>query len=278
MNKLQKQSQHTQYTQYMSKGILHKMHTQLGDTCVQYSLDLGEKNSSLNSLVQKHITITHTGNIYCIECGCKTNKSFAQGYCYRCFTTSPHTEECVLHPELCQAHIGIARDMEYAQNHCLIPHYVYVAETSDLKIGVTRNTQIPTRWIDQGAIQACIIAQTPNRYTAGVIEVALKQYVADKTNWRKMLVKTLPEYDLRHEISIIQKYLHNYQEFLIKSEIQHITYPGSISSAKIQSVKLDTKPTISGILLAIKGQYLLFENGEVINIRSHGGYEVTIIE
>jgi len=262
----------------MSKGILHKMHTQLGDTCVQYSLNFVDNNINLNSLINKQITIAYTGNIYCIECGCKTNKSFAQGYCYRCFTTSPHTEECVLRPELCQAHIGIARDMEYAQNHCLIPHYVYAAETSDIKIGVTRNTQIPTRWIDQGAIQACIIAQTPNRYTAGVIEVALKQYVADKTNWRKMLVKTKPEYDLRHEISIIQKYLHDYSEFLIDSTIQTIVYPGNLNAAKIQSVKLDTKPTISGILQAIKGQYLLFDSGEVMNIRSHGGYEVAITE
>lgn len=252
------------------------MHTHIRNSCVEYSLELGDKNINLNSLINKHITLEFTGNIFCVECGCKTNKSFAQGYCYRCFTTSPHTEECVLHPELCQAHHGIARDLEYAQNHCLIPHYVYVAETSDIKIGVTRNTQIPTRWIDQGAIQACIIAQTPNRYTAGVLEVALKQKVADKTNWRKMLVKNTPEYDLHHEISKIKNYLQDYSQFLIDSEIQTIVYPGNLNAAKIQSVKLDTKPTISGILQAIKGQYLLFESGDVINIRSHGGYEVTI--
>ncbi len=241
----------------MSKGILHKMYAQLVDSCVQYSLDLDNETISLNSLINKHITLEFTGNIFCIECGCKTNKSFAQGYCYRCFTTSPHTEECVLRPELCQAHIGIARDMEYAQNHCLIPHYVYVAETSDIKIGVTRNTQIPTRWIDQGALQACIIAQTPNRYTAGVIEVALKQKVADKTNWRKMLVKNTTEYDLRHEISVIKNYLQDYSEFLIESEIQNILYPGSISFAKIQSVKLDTKPSVSGILKAVKFHHVV---------------------
>ena len=135
----------------------------------------------------QEISMQYKGRINCLKCGRETKKSFAQGYCYPCFTTAPETEECVLRPELCRAHEGIARDMDYAKKHCLIEHVVYLSLTSGLKVGVTRNTQVPTRWIDQGAVKALELARTPNRYTAGLIEVALKSHIADKTNWRKML-------------------------------------------------------------------------------------------
>lgn len=260
----------------MERGTLNKMLTTIEHNTVQYTLELNRQPILVNSLLNKHIQIDFTGSIFCISCGAKTSKSFAQGYCYRCFTTSPYTEECVLRPELCQAHNGIARDMEYAQNHCLIPHYVYIAETSDIKVGVTRNTQIPTRWIDQGAIQARIIAQTPNRYIAGTIEVALKNHIADKTNWRKMLTKITAEYDLNQQTDIIHDYIQEFSEYLIQSPIQTIHFPGEIPQEKIHSVKLDTSPQISGILKAIKGQYLIFETGQVCNIRSHSGYEINL--
>ena len=149
------------------------MQTSLDDK-IQYFLPIGENKIFMNELIGRKIEFSFNGQINCIKCGRLTNKSFHQGYCFRCFRTAPETEECVLRPELCRAHEGIARDIEFAKNHCLKDHYVYLALTSGLKVGVTRKTQIPTRWIDQGATEAIIIAQTPNRYLAGVIEVNLK--------------------------------------------------------------------------------------------------------
>lgn len=261
----------------MKTGIIQKMNATIEQGIVRYSLQLGDDLIDMNSLIGKEITLNFTGEIYCIKCGRKTNKSFSQGYCYPCFTTAPETEECVLRPELCRAHEGIARDMEFAKNHCLIPHYVYLAETSDLKVGITRNTQIPTRWIDQGAIQATIIAETPNRYTAGAIEVALKQFVADKTNWRKMLTKKSAELDLVEEKRRILEFLTKIFEQYIKIEtsIQNIEYPGILPSSSINSIKFDTNLQITNILQSIKGQYLIFQNNTVINLRSHSGYKIS---
>ena len=260
-------------------GNLHKMKTQLIDGKAFYTLNLGESTIDMNCYISKEIQIEWTGNIHCIHCGKKTYKSFGQGYCYPCFTTAPETEECVFRPELCKAHLGIARDINFAQNHCLIPHYVYLAESSDIKVGVTRSTQIPTRWIDQGAIQAVIIAETPNRYTAGVIEVALKQYIADKTNWRKMLTKSNIEYNL--DIEKIKAYTlleNQFQDFFqSKNSILTIEYPGIVPNEKITSISLDKQAHIYKKLQAIKGQYLIFDDNSVINLRSHTGYEVNFI-
>jgi hypothetical protein len=261
----------------MKTGIIQKMNATIEQGIVRYSLQLGDDLIDMNSYIGKEITLNFTGEIYCIKCGRKTNKSFSQGYCYPCFTTAPETEECVLRPELCRAHEGIARDMEFAKNHCLIPHYVYLAETSDLKVGITRNTQIPTRWIDQGATQATIIAETPNRYTAGAIEVALKQFVADKTNWRKMLTKKCSELDLLEEKSRILEFLpKDFEQYIkINTTIQNIEYPGILPSSSINSIKFDTNPQITNILQSIKGQYLIFQNNTVINLRSHSGYKIS---
>ena len=143
---------------------------------------------SVNDLIGKQITISFANRITCVGCGKDTKKSFAQGYCYPCFISVPQTEECVLRPELCKAHEGIARDMEYARDNCLVDQYVYLALSGGLKVGVTRYHQIPNRWVDQGATKAIKLLVAKNRFTAGLIEVALKKIMADKTNWRKMLM------------------------------------------------------------------------------------------
>lgn len=257
--------------------ILQKMQVQLQNGVAHYSLRGDNQLIDMNNCIGKTIHIHYQGIISCLHCGTHTKKSFGQGYCYPCFLKIPETEECVLHPEKCRAHIGIARDMVYAESHCLIPQYVYLAETSDVKIGVTRSTQIPTRWIDQGALQACIIAKTPNRYTAGCIEVALKQYIGDKTNWQKMLTKQHCECNISEFRSKILTYLpREYQEYIIDSPIEHITYPGITPTDKIKSLKLDTAFEITKQLQGIKGQYLLFSDNSVMNIRSHAGYMVEI--
>ena len=162
-------------------GNIKKMESRHGGP-ICYHLPLGDHRVEMNALIGKELNLDYHDKINCIRCGRETRKSFAQGFCYPCFTTAPETEECVLRPELCQAHKGIARDMEYAQKHCLSEQVVYLSLTSGLKVGVTRHTQVPTRWIDQGAVKAIELARTPNRFYAGLIEVALKAHIQDKTN------------------------------------------------------------------------------------------------
>ena len=163
-------------------GSVRKMKSELSET-VKYSLPIGEKELEMNDFLGKEISLEYMGEIHCIKCGRKINKSFSQGFCYPCFTKAPETEECVLRPELCRAHVGVARDMEYATKHCLTEQVVYLSLTSGLKVGVTRGSQVPVRWIDQGAVKAIELARTPNRFTAGELEVALKAHMSDKTNW-----------------------------------------------------------------------------------------------
>ena len=258
-------------------GNILKMRTEY-NTPVHYFLPIGKSEIAMNELLGQKLELQFTGQINCIKCGKTTHKSFAQGYCYPCFLKSPETEECVLRPELCHAHEGIARDMDYAKEHCLIDHFVYLSYTSNIKVGVTRHTQIPTRWIDQGATVAIKIAKTPNRYLAGLIEVALKQYYADKTNWRNMIKNQEFNTDLLNECFKINDYLSDpLKAFLIQeSNYTTINFPILSSPNKIVSINLDKEPHIYEILTGIKGQYLIFESGKVINIRNHSGYNIEL--
>ena len=160
-------------------GTLLKMETKLVNP-IEYELPSGDELIYMNPLIGKYIALKWLKEIYCVACGRKTNKSFAQGFCYPCFLNAPETSECIFRPELCRAQDGIARDMEWAENHCLQDHIVYLAISSGIKVGVTRSGQIPTRWIDQGAWQAIKLAKTPNRYTAGLIPEILKIDLAVK--------------------------------------------------------------------------------------------------
>lgn len=259
-------------------GNIRKMKSRLTDI-VEYTLPLSEYEIPMNPIIGSEIAMHFTGQIHCLKCGRKTSKSFSQGYCYPCFISAPETEECVIRPELCQAHEGIARDMEYAATHCLIDQYVYLSLTSEIKVGVTRSTQIPTRWIDQGAAQALIFAKTPNRYLAGLIEVTLKSHISDKTNWRNMLKgvctakRTLIEMKevLKSELPDALK-----EYFITDNTLTHIQYPVDEYPLKINALSFDKTPDIQGTLKGIKGQYLMLDNGRVINMRKFGGYEVEV--
>ena len=185
----------------------------------------------------------------------------------------------MLRPELCRAHEGIARDLEYAKRNCLIDHIVYLALSPGLKVGVTRSTQIPTRWIDQGADSAVKMAITPNRYQAGLIEVALKEMISDKTNWRQMLSSNENSItDLSEEKWRLEELMPmDLKKFVIDDdEIIRISYPVNQFPLKIKSIDLDKKIILKGNLTGIKGQYLILESGEVMNIRKYGGYSITI--
>ncbi|MBS2210083.1 DUF2797 domain-containing protein [Carboxylicivirga mesophila] len=262
-----------------AQGNLLKMKTSLVNGEVAYQLKLNDELISMNQLIGKSITLDYQHQINCIACGKKTSKSFSQGFCYNCFQTAPETEECVLKPETCRAHLGEARDMAFAQSHCLIPHYVYLAVASGIKVGITRETQIPTRWIDQGAWKAVIVAKVPNRHIAGVMEVFLKDYFADKTNWRSMLKN-----EQAHAIDILaekEKAIGllpaELKQYVVSEEpVWELSYPVQAFPLKPQSLSIDKEDSISGILKGIKGQYLLLDQDRVLNIRKHNGYMVKL--
>jgi len=259
-------------------GVISKMLTELSSP-VQYYLPVSDNKVFMNELLNRQISITWMNEIHCQNCGKLTKKSFGQGYCYPCFISIPETEDCVLRPELCKAHEGIARDMEWATKHCLQDHFVYLALSSALKVGVTRKSQIPTRWIDQGASKAIKLAQTPNRYLAGLIEVELKKHLTDKTNWRHMLMNKIAEgTDLIEQ----KKYIASLLPFDIQQHVSSdntvtdIEYPNISFPTKVTSMDFEKVAQITGKLTAIKGQYLILDNEKVINIRKFGGYLVEV--
>jgi hypothetical protein len=260
-------------------GNIRKMRTELADP-VRYFLPVGGEEIFMNELIGSEVQMEFLGEIHCIRCGRKTSKSFAQGYCFPCFKTAPETEECVLHPEMCRAHEGVARDMNYAALHCLTDQVVYLSLTSGLKVGVTRSAQVPYRWIDQGAVSAVEIARTPNRYTAGLIEVFLKDHMDDKTNWRNMLKNELRfDGDLVVRKQEVLRLLPAELAAYGSSDdwVTMISYPVSAYPVKIGSLNPDKDPVVTGTLTGIKGQYLIFSDGKVINIRKYGGYMVRVL-
>jgi hypothetical protein len=260
------------------QGNILKMRTELANP-VNYFLPVGTDEIEMNPLIGKEISMHFTGQINCISCGKVTKRSFNQGFCYNCLQTAPEASESVVRPELSKSHFGIARDMAWAEKHDLIEHVVYFAVASELKIGVTRNHQIPTRWIDQGASFAIEIARTPNRHIAGVMEVFLKKHFTDRTNWQAMLKNEVAEnIDLAEEKGKVRQLLPlELQKYLTETnEVTSIEYPVSEYPQKVKSLSFDKTRDISGVLKGIKGQYLIFENDTVLNIRKHNGYFLEI--
>tara|TARA_B100000575_G_scaffold117512_1_gene93558 strand:+ start:1248 stop:2045 length:798 start_codon:yes stop_codon:yes gene_type:complete len=258
------------------QGTIKKLQTQLNNE-VHYSLPIDTTLVELNQLINKKVKFTFLGDIYCIKCNQKIKKTFAQGYCFPCFRDAPETSECILRPELCRAHEGESRDMEWSNKHCLTNQHVYMSFTGNLKIGVTRSTQIPTRWIDQGAIKAIILCTTPNRYLAGLIEVHLKQFYSDRTHWIKMLSGKFEEPDFEQCYLEAKKYLNDgFSKYITENKWVDINYPIQSIPNKIKSFSFDKESSYEDILVGIKGQYLLFKNNRVINIRKHTGYSLKI--
>jgi len=258
----------------LASGNILKMRTEFSNP-VNYFLQLGTTELPMNDLIGKSIHLKFTGQINCISCGKRTKTSFGQGFCYNCLQTAPEASETVMRPELSKAHLGIARNMDWAREHDLIDHFVYLAISGELKVGVTRHHQVPTRWIDQGASEAIILAKTPNRHISGVIEVFLKNFYSDKTNWRSMLQnKEDKQYSLSEEkINAALLLPAELKQYLVENnQIWKINYPVIAFPEKINSVSFDKDSEISGVLNGIKGQYLIFSDGKVLNIRKHNGY------
>jgi len=267
----------------MQTGILQKMTINNSGSSssifANYSLRFDNEEVKLNRFLGKQLSLEFLGDIYCVKCGKKTIKSFGQGYCYPCFISVPETEECVFRPELCRAHLGQARDLDFAKQHCLIDHYVYLAWSGGLKVGVTRHHQIPTRWLDQGATKAIILCKTQNRYTAGLVEVELKKVFADKTNWQSMLKGKEDEaISLVGEKAKALEFINNKGfSYTVEADIEYtIEYPMLTYPEKVKSHSFNKEKNFSGTLSGIKGQYLILEGGLVLNIRNHSGYKICI--
>ena len=155
------------------RGRICKLATRL-DAKVYYDWVFETQDPiSFSGFVGKEISIQFCQAIYCCVCGQKIKKSFFQGFCYPCFQSSAEASECIIRPELCRAHLGCGRDVEWEKRNHDQPHFVYLAVSSGLKVGVTRKTYLVNRWMDQGASFGIRFAEVPNRYTAGLIEVAL---------------------------------------------------------------------------------------------------------
>jgi hypothetical protein len=270
----------------IARGIVRKMRSRLSQP-VSYSARLGDNEIALNPLIDQQLKLVFSGSIYCIHCNRKTNKSFNQGYCYPCFQKLAQCDSCIIHPERCHFEQGTCREPAWGEKYCMQDHIVYLANSSGLKVGITRATQVPTRWIDQGATQALAIMRVRSRLQSGTLEMAFKQHVADKTNWRDMLKGKAAELDMAGERDRllaaceedVKELMARFGFFAISVlkgiDAVSIDYPVQAYPEKITSLNFDKEPVVSGTLKGIKGQYLIFDSG-VINLRRFSGYEVEL--
>ncbi len=274
------------------QGTLKKLHSQLKTidgqaNTVDYSLPIGDELVPLNSLLETTVKLVHSGRILCSNCGKKTKKSYSQGHCYVCMSKLASCDMCILKPETCHFDKGTCREPQWGETNCMIKHFVYLSNTSALKVGITRHTQTPTRWIDQGATQAMPIFAVSTRLQSGLVETALAQFIGDKTNWRALLKGVNDDIDLKTRANELVPQIEDrladlklqYGEDAITrldEEVTTIKYPVLQYPTKITSFNFDKNPVVEGTLLGIKGQYLIFDNG-VINIRKFGSYEVELV-
>lgn len=275
------------------QGICHKMHAQLKPlsaaaerATVEYKMVFEHFNPVMNDLLGQQLQLEWSGRIFCVSCGSKTPKSYAQGHCFKCFKTNAACDMCIVKPETCHHHLGTCRDESFAQSVCFQPHQVYLANSSGLKVGITRLVNVPTRWLDQGATQALPILQVGTRRMAGWVEVMLAEQLNDKTDWRKLLKGESETVDLKaYQQQLLAQFLPRIDalkaqhpqdplDILDQTALQ-FDYPVLHYPQKIVSHNLDKTHLIKGKLMGIKGQYLLLDTG-VINLRKYSGYEITL--
>ena len=270
----------------LARGAVRKMKTRLAAQ-VEYTALLGDDQVELNQYLGRKLRLEFSGSINCVHCGRKTAKSFNQGYCYPCFKRLAQCDSCIVSPEKCHYAAGTCREPEWGEQHCMIDHIVYLANTSGLKVGITRGSQVPTRWMDQGATQALPIFRVDTRMHSGMVEMVFKRHMADKTNWQAMLRGDAQPCDLEQarlqllatcadEIATLQQQFGLQAISALEAQQQTlISYPVLEYPAKVTAFNLDKSPGAGGTLLGIKGQYLIFDAG-VINMRKYGGYELSL--
>ncbi len=270
----------------LARGALHKMHTELKDP-VSYRLSLQDADIHLNDYLGKAIAIEFLGSINCGHCGRLTKKSFNQGYCYPCFKKLAQCDSCIMSPEKCHYDAGTCREPEWGETHCMQDHFVYLANSSGVKVGITRGTQVPTRWMDQGALQALPIVRVKTRLQSGLVEVILKQYVTDRTQWQRMLKGQVERLDMQAAWQHLQQQcgaellaLQQSEgvqaiQLLEQQQVVELSYPVLQYPDKVKAHNLDKQARVEGTLMGIKGQYLILDTG-VINIRKFSSYNIEL--
>lgn len=273
--------------QLVARGSLRKMLVERADP-IRYGLSLDGRTIAMNDYLGSPIAIEYLGSINCCHCGRLTKKSFSQGYCYPCFKRLAQCDSCIVSPEKCHYDEGSCREPEWGDAHCMQDHFVYLANSSGVKVGITRGSQIPTRWIDQGAVQAMPVMRVKTRYQSGLAEVILKQHVADRTHWQKMLKGQSEAVDLaavwrelRQQCGASLQALQQdcgvqSIQFLEDQELVELSYPVLQYPDKVKAHNLDKQPRIEGTLMGIKGQYLMLDTG-VINIRKFTSYNIELL-
>ncbi|SMC33569.1 DUF2797 domain-containing protein [Cellulophaga tyrosinoxydans] len=258
------------------EGVLQKMQTEFGSP-IQYYMIFENDFLNVNQILNKRVTINFI-KYQCLNCG-QDNPIYRQGFCRKCFFEIPSAGDWIMRPELSTAHLDKEdRDLAYEKKVQLQPHIVYLANSSNIKVGVTRKSQVPTRWIDQGAHEAIEIVEVPNRYLAGITEVALKDHVGDKTNWRTMLKNEIEDKDLIEWRNKLKQYIPEeaLPYFIESNKETHLEFPVLQYPKKVKSLNLDKTPNFTGVLSGIKGQYLLFSDDTVFNVRGSEGYYVSL--
>nr|WP_314480462.1 DUF2797 domain-containing protein [uncultured Pseudomonas sp.] len=273
----------------LARGSLSKMAVSLAAPVVQYSFRLDDTLVPVNPLIGKSLRLEYLGAIHCSHCGKRTKTSYSQGYCYPCMTKLAQCDMCIMAPERCHYDAGTCRDPAWGEQFCMTDHVVYLANSSGIKVGITRATQLPTRWLDQGASQALPILRVATRQQSGLVEDLLRSQVPDRTNWRALLKGDAEALDLpalrdqvlqacaeglgqlqaRFGLQAIQP--------LTDAEVVHMQYPVQAYPTKVVSFNLDKNPVVEGTLLGIKGQYLIFDTG-VINIRKYTAYQLAVLQ
>lgn len=256
---------------------------------VEYRLPIGDELINMNPLIGSSVQVNFTGIINCVHCDTKTKKSFNQGYCYRCLMKLAQCDTCIIRPETCHYHQGTCREPQWGEENCMNDHFVYLANTGTLKVGITRHVSdgVSSRWIDQGATQAVPILRVKNRLVSGLAESVIKQHIADKTNWRAMLKEQPEQADLiamrEHLFGLVEMELdqigseHGIQAVnLVDMPVIDIQYPVSKYPTKIKSINLEKEGQFEGKLNGIKGQYWMLDNDRVINMRKYAGYHLEI--
>lgn len=267
-------------------GQVEKMEAKLHSP-VRYVLPLGNERIALDQAIGKPLSLRLTGRILCTNCGRLTNKSFNQGYCYKCFQKLAQCDACIIAPEKCHYESGTCREPVWGDHFCMQDHIVYLANSSGLKVGITRAAQVPTRWIDQGATQALAVMRTRSRQQAGYCEAMFRLHVTDRTNWRGMLKGDFESLDLSLErdrllqscaaelTEIQQRFGLHAVSVLTGVDPLLINYPVQSLPEKLVSLDLEERAGAEGQLLGIKGQYLILDSG-VLNIRKYTGYELEL--
>ena len=271
----------------IGRGAISKMSARLEQPTVQYAFRLGDTEVPVNPLIGTKLRLEYLGQINCSHCGRKTKKSFSQGYCYPCMTKLAQCDVCIMSPERCHYDAGTCRDPSWGEQFCMTDHVVYLANSSGVKVGITRATQLPTRWLDQGASQALPIVRVATRQQSGFVEDLFRSQVADRTNWRALLKGDAAPVDLAAvRAQLFESCAEGMQTLQERFGLQavqplhevepiEIHYPVEQYPSKIVSFNLDKDPIVEGTLMGIKGQYLIFDTG-VINIRKYTAYQLAV--